>query len=191
LLSAGFVLFVFDRIVFTAIELANSGTELIAVHATMTNSLFAVLLWLSSSPRLWRSTSASPQADPDPVTSAAPPKADPSDNKGDDRNSESGAGVSPPVQWQDALLFGSRIVAAVILLLTWLGYTGLVNFLFHRIVLFALLLMLAGSVRTIARWGLNSWGVRKHQAAPGRSQQGHAGTQRMTALLDVQLMQRI
>ena len=177
LLLAGFAVFVFDRIVITSMELADSGVELMAVHATLANSLFAVLLWLASSPRLWRSTSASLQADLDPVTDAIQPKARHSGDSSGDSSGEQGgdqiAGASSPARWHDALLFGNRMVAVVILLLTWLGYTDLANFISQRIVLFALLLMLASSVRTIARWGLSSLEVKRHQSAPTTSPQGY------------------
>ncbi len=186
LLMAGFALFVFDRIIFTAIELTNAGSELATVQLTLTNSLFAVLLWLSSSPRLWHSTPVSRQresADPGTVASTKLPKAGPGGDHNDSHNDgqsggQSGepvASASPPAaRWQDAVLVVSRMVAAGILLLTWLGYTGMANFLFHRIVLLVLLLMLAGSTRTIARWGLSLLKVKGRQSAPTTSPQGDA-----------------
>jgi len=170
LLLAMILLFVFDRVVYYLIQLTNSGVELATAHATLTNSFFAVLLWLTFSPRLWGSAADSPQSqagDPGHQTGTSEP------NTGDSGNQAVEA--SPLTRWQDALLIAGRALAAIILLLTCLGYINLANFIFHRVALFYLLWITAMSVRTVARWGLFTWLATKHQMAQATLSQAAPG----------------
>lgn len=56
LFCAIFGLFVVDRVLAAGFELAGAGIGLTLAQATLGNSLFAVLLWLSLSPRHWHSS---------------------------------------------------------------------------------------------------------------------------------------
>ena len=163
LLLAILALFIFDRLIFTVMELTNAGIEVYSAHGTLSNSFFAALLWLTCSPRLWLSAAVSPQsekADPAPQTSAAPATA------GDSQT----AGASFLRPWRGALLIACRVLAVIILVLTALGYISLANFIFHRIALVAVLVVLAGCVRIVARWAYKSLMARSSRADTTTSQ---------------------
>jgi small-conductance mechanosensitive channel len=128
---AVFGLFVVDRILAAGFELTEAGIELTLAQAALGNGLFAVLLWLLLSPKLWHNE------DP-PATDAAdePVKARP--------------------VWPHAVLRSTgRLLAVLILVANALAYIRLSNFVFHRGVLLAVFLILVWSVHVLAVWGLS------------------------------------
>jgi len=77
------------------------------------------------------------------------------------------------------MLIFSRAVSVILLLLVGLGYVNLAYFVFHRVVLLALLLIVASTIRALSRWGLHSWVVRQHRPDPattaGQDSHGEPG----------------
>ncbi len=126
-----FGLFGVDRILAAGFALAEPGFELMLAQAALGNGLFAVLLWLLLSPKLWHTE--------------GPPATDAADEPVKAR------GVWP----HDVLHSAGRLLAVLILVTTALGYIRLSNFVFHRGVLLAVFLILVWSVRVLAVWGLS------------------------------------
>ena len=130
LFTSVFALFAVDRVLAAGLEATGAGIELTLVQAALGNALFALLLWLSLSPKLWHSRSA-------PANDAADlPK------------------PATPVWPHDVLRASGRLLAVLILGATALAYIRWANFVFHRVVLLAVFSMLIWSVRVLALWGL-------------------------------------
>jgi small-conductance mechanosensitive channel len=137
-LFAVFGLFVADRVLGAGFELAGAGTELTLAQGALGNVLFAALLWLLSSPKLWRPDGASAGV------VAAPP---PGDAGGDPVETTSAGPL-------DALCSGGRLLSVLILVATALAYIRFANFAFHRAVLLAAFLIVMWCAGVVAGWGL-------------------------------------
>jgi len=160
-----FTLFVYDRVASAIIEATGLGVDVKSIQAILSASLFAILLWLVCNAKLWRRTAAPGQeADANVPASVISPISPYPAGVGTANNKV--AQLSLLSSRQEAMLIFSRAVAVILLLLVGLGYVNLAYFVFHRVVLLALLLIVASTIRALARWGLHSWVVRQHRPGP-------------------------
>ena len=137
--------FVIDRILVKGLELTDAGIELTLAQATVANILFCTLLWFFLGRKLWHSATPSP-----PAIDAA-----------DDTKQTSQVSHDWPYE---VLRVAGRVLAVLILLATALAYIKLANFLYHRVVLLALFLILLWCTRVVARWGLHRLPIGKPPA---------------------------
>ncbi len=159
LFVAVFSLFVFDRILAAGFELMGAGMELTLAQAVLGSSLFAVLLWLILSPKLWHSEAPPPALDATPESRSDPAATARASGAGD------GPAQAIPVWPHDVLRSAGRLLAILILVANALAYIRLVNFVFHRGVLLAAFLIFVWSVRVLAVWGLSRLPVAKPAGA--------------------------
>ncbi len=146
LFAAVFGLYVVDRVLAAGFELNGAGFELTTAQAVLAGSLFAVLLWLALSAKFWHTdgSPATPLASPESPSEPAPPAAD-----------AAGGHTKAGQVWpHEVLRRAGRLLAVFILVSISLGYILWAYFVFHRLTLLALFLILAWSVRVVALWGL-------------------------------------
>jgi potassium efflux system protein len=149
LFVAVFSLFVFDRILAAGFELMGAGIELMLAQAVLGSSLFAVLLWLFLSAKLWHTQAPPPALDATPESRSDPAATARTGDAGD------GSTRAIPVWPHDVLRSAGRLLAVLILVANALAYIRLSNFVFHRGVLLVAFLILVWSVRVLAVWVLS------------------------------------
>ena len=141
-----FSLFVADRVLAAGFELAGAGPQLHLTVAAFTSVLSAVLLllFIRIRQRPWGAAghALAPVAAPDvkpnstPPATAVPPK--------------------PKHPWRDLLPSAGWVLAILILVANALAYVDLAGFVFHRLALLGLFLILFHSVRVLTLWGLSA-----------------------------------
>jgi len=147
LLIAVFGVFILDRCLYTGFNLAGVGIELTLAQAMLSSGVFAVLVWFLLSPKLWHSgdPTPGPADDGQPDTSTAPQNPHPGSTA-----------ESPGTHWGYRVLrVGGRLLAVLVVLAIALSYIRWADFVFHRMVLLALLVLLLWLLRVLGRWGLS------------------------------------
>jgi small-conductance mechanosensitive channel len=131
-----FLIFVIDRIVSSSFLIVNAGVELLMVQAIISNTIFAVLLFLFFNKNLWQINNES---------TAKKTVIKIVDNK---------ISVNKPLLLLEIVLFLGKGFAIILLGFVMLGYIRLADFIFHRIMLFSIFIFLFYSIRVFTFWSL-------------------------------------